>query len=77
MMTLDKIDLSQQDYTDEELGFMGKVLIKADAIRADKQVLSAVEKHMSGEAKKVRSIADLRKRASAMGSNYQGDEPAW
>jgi hypothetical protein len=63
-MNLEDIDPKATEFTDSELDFMGQILMKAEAIRADSVLLRTVQKHMKGRAKEIRSIAQLRDKAS-------------
>lgn len=64
MLTPDKIDTSQMEFSTEELQTMGEILLKAEEIKADKQLFDLVQKNMRKKAKAITSTEDLRLEAS-------------
>lgn len=63
-MNISKVDLTQNEFTDEELDAMSEILTKADEIKGDKALFKLVSKHMKDKSKKYTSVADLRKKAN-------------
>lgn len=61
-MKLADIDTTAMEFTEEELDYMGEVLVKAEEIRADKKLYELVESHMKKRADQITSVADLRKK---------------
>lgn len=64
MLTPDKIDTTQMEFTTEELQTMGEILLKAEEIKADKQLYDLVQKSMKKKAKAITSTEDLRVKAN-------------
>lgn len=63
-MNIAKVDLSQNEFNDEELDAMSEILAKADEIRGDKALLKLVSKHMNDKSRQYKSVADLRAKAN-------------
>jgi hypothetical protein len=63
MMKLEDIQPGQLDYSDEQLKYAGEVLLKADEIKADKQLLTLVEDAMKKKVTAIKSLGDMRRKA--------------
>lgn len=64
MLTPDKIDTTQMEFSEEELQTMGEILLKAEEIKADKQLYDLVQKSMKKKAKAINSTEELRIKAN-------------
>jgi hypothetical protein len=60
-MNIKDINTDQDEYTQEELEYMGEIIMKAEEIKANSMLFANVEKAMQSKVKKINNLSDLRR----------------
>jgi hypothetical protein len=66
--------LPKKEYSEDQLQEMGEILLKAKDIEADPELLAMVKEAMSGKAKKIRSLDDVKKKAADLQKEEMEEE---
>jgi len=61
------IDINKGEFTDQELEALGQLVLKARDIGENQQLSRTIEDFLNKKTKKIKNLADLRKKANDLG----------